>query len=231
MFMKKYVGIAALITTIVLGIALDATAQETTFEAAALYKLKAAANKHLGQGNRRITILEESFENGSPVPIHTEKYVREIIPPDRSRFISEKKTKNGIERTEYIDIGTQRFIKKNGGKWEVFKPTGRGVGSGSGSGSGSGEDVKVETSSAYKLNRGVVINNQKTDYYETTITFKYLYPTETVVNISKEGYWFDAQGRYVKTLEESFGGKDKSIRRKTTHYEYDADIKIEAPIK
>jgi hypothetical protein len=232
MFMKGYVGMAVFITTIILSMAFTATAQETTFDDDVLNNLKAQAEENLDNRILRLTIVEETFENGGKLAASSEKYISETIPPDRSRFITEKKTKNGVvERTEYISIGNQRFIKKHGGNWEIFKPAGGGSGVGSGAGGGKIEDFKIETSSVNKLKRGVTLNKQKTDYYETVTTTKFVYPTRTVVNYSKEGYWFDAKGRYVKAVEEHFSGESKFMRRKTTDYEYDADIKIEAPIK
>jgi hypothetical protein len=207
MFTKKNVRIAAFIVTIIIGAVFSVNAQESTFQDSTLYDLKDKAQTLRENIVLRVTIVEESFEKGDEVPATSVKYVNEVIPTNgtnsiyKSRFISEKKTKNGVERTEYIDIGDQKFIKKNSGSWEVFKPTGQGSGRGSGSGSGSGESIKIETTSENKLQRGVIINNQKTDYYQTTTTYKYFYPTGTIISYSKEGFWFDPKGRYVKTLE------------------------------
>jgi tetratricopeptide (TPR) repeat protein len=229
MFMKNHVGLAALITTIIFSITLQATAQESTFEDNTLYNLKLKAETFSNDSIVRVTIIEENFKNGDKVPENSIKYTNEVIPPNgsnliyKSHFISEKTTKNGVEREEFITIGNQRYIKKNNSKWEVFNPMG--------SGNGSGESVKIETSSDNKLQRGVIINNQKTDYYQTTTTYKHLYPTGTLIRYFKEGFWFDSTGRYVQTLEESFNGETKNINRKTTVYEYNPNIKIEAPIK
>lgn len=229
MVVKKYLGFAAFISTVIICTVLCVTAQESTFDDDAFYNLKEKAETFLDKGVLRLTIIEQSFENGSKIPNRLEKYISEVIPPDRRRFIVEKKTKNGIERTEYIDIANQRFVKKNNSNWEIFKPEGSGVGSGSGN--GGGENVKIEHSTENKLKRGVIINNQKADYYETKTTFKYIYPTRTVVSYSKEGFWFDEKGRYVKAIEEGFDEETKSLSQKTTEYEYDPKIKIEAPIK
>ena len=235
MFTKKNVSIAAFTITTIIGSVFNVIAQASTFEDSSLYDLKDKAETSSNNSVVRIITIEESFEKGDKVPANSIKYINEVIPSNdsnsiyRSRFISEKKTKNGVEREELITIGDQRYIKRNNSNWEVFKSEGRG--SGSGSGSGSGENVKIETTSENKLQRGVIANNQKTDHYQTTRTYKYLYPTGTIINYSKEGFWFDAKGRYVQTLEESSDGKTKNIDRKTTLYEYDLSIKIEAPIK
>jgi tetratricopeptide (TPR) repeat protein len=239
MFTKNHVGFAAFITMIVLIMALNATAQESTFEDNTLYDLKHMAETFSNNSIVRVTTIEESFKNGDKVPANSIKYINEVIPSNgsnliyKSRFISEKKTSNGVEREEFITIGSQRYIKKNNSNWEVFKSEGSGSGSGSGNGSGngSGDSVKIETTSENKSQPGVIINNQKTDYYQTTTTYKYLYPIRTIINSFKEGYWFDSKGRYVKTLEENSDEETKNIDRKTTVYEYDLHIKIEAPIK
>jgi tetratricopeptide (TPR) repeat protein len=231
MFTKKNVRIAAFIIITIIGSVFNVIAQKSTFEDSNLYDLKQKAETFSDNSVVRVTINEENFDKGDKVPANFKKYINEVIPSDgsnsiyRSRFISEEKTKNGVEREELITIGNQRYIKKNNGNWEVFKSEG------SGSGSGSGENIKIETTSENKLQRGVIINNQKTDYYQTTTTYKYFYPTGTIISYTKEGFWFDQKGRYVQTLEESFDGETKNIARKTTVYEYDPNIKIEAPIK
>ncbi len=231
MLTKKRVVTVWLTAFMTFGLSLVATAQvETTFESNTLYKLQDEARRATDQGTLRLTILKEHFENGNTIPVSTEKYISEVIPPDRRRFITEIKSKTGIRRSEFINIGTQRYIKENGGKWEVYQPKGGG-GSGQGSGNGSGgEQVKIESSSVNKLERDVIVNNQKTDYYETTVNYKFFYPTGTVTAYSKKGFWFDAQGRYVRTLKEDFSGDTKSLSREITDYEYNPDIKIEAPM-
>lgn len=219
----------AFIFVLMLGTFLNAAAQELTFEDNDLYALKDKARQMLEGKTLRITSTEEWFENGSKAPVRLEKSINEVIPPDRSHFVSERQTPQGFERTEYIDIGRQRYIKENKGEWKEFKGSGGGIGSGEGN--GSGEDVKIETTVARKLKKGEIVNRQKVDLYETVVTQKYIYPTRIYTTVRTEAFWFDNKGRYVKTLEEYREGDMKVFSRTTQEYEYDLkNIKIEAPI-
>lgn len=228
MFQMNKLKAAAFVFAFLLSASLNVAAQESTFEDEDFYKVKGQASEMLDGKILRITTVEESFENGNKTPVKFEKYINEIIPPDRSHFVVEKKTAKGIERTEYIDIGKERFIKENGGEWKKFEPTGSGVGSGSGS--GSGVEPKIETSVKNILKKGETVNKQTVDLYQIVTNRKYIYPTKTYTDVQTESYWFDRSGRFVKTLEEYNDGETKTVSRKTETYEYDPNIKIEAPV-
>lgn len=143
MFKAKKLKTAAFVFVLSLAAFLNAVAQKTTFDENNFYKLKARAREMLSGKTLRITTTEELFEKGSNTSIKSEKYINEIIPPDRTHFVVEKKTAKGIERTEYIDIGRERFIRENDGEWKIFK----------GGGSGSGAAAAAETLLSRKSKR------------------------------------------------------------------------------
>lgn len=237
MLNKKLAAGPALLVLFIFGASSEAKAQERAFEDSTLTILRDKAEELCRHRVLRLTILDENFEKGAKLPTNTEKNIIEEIPSDRSRFINEKRSPKGVERRETIYIGSQEYIRKNAGAWELVKSESGGgssvggMGSGSGNGNGNGEPVKFKTSSVNKSKPGVLLNKQKTDYYETVIKVTMIRPSTTVVSYSKKAYWFDAQGRYVRILDEDIDGDNQIVERKTTDYEYDLNIKIEAPIK
>lgn len=78
--------------------------------------------------------------------------------------------------------------------------------------------------------KGETVNNQTADLYQIVTNRKYIYPTKNYTDVQTESYWFDASGRFVKILEEYYDGDTKNVSRKTEEYEYDPNIKIEAPV-
>lgn len=229
MLNKKLAAGLALLVLFIFGASSEAKAQERAFEDSALTILRDKAEELCRHRVLRLTILDENFEKGAKLPTNTEKNIIEEIPSDRSRFITEKRSPKGVERRETIYIGSQEYIRENAGAWELVKP--KSGGSVVGMGNGNGEPVKFKTSSVNKFKPGVLLNKQKTDYYETVIKVTMIRPSATVVSYSKKAYWFDAQGRYVRILDEDIDGDNQIVERKTTDYEYDLNIKIEAPIK
>lgn len=228
MFESRKLKSAAFVFAILLASVFQVAAQESTFDDNALYELQERAREMLADKVLRITTMDARFEKGNKTPVTYEKYISETVPPDRNRFVVEKKTAKGIEQTEYIDIGRDRFVKRNGGEWEIFEPTGSGRGTGSGT--GSGEEPKIETTSKNVLKKGEKINNQTVDLYQVVTNRKYIYPTKTYTDVQTESFWFDRNGRFVKTVEEYHDGETGKVSRKTVEYEYDPKIKIEAPV-
>lgn len=201
--------------------------QSDTFEEKTLDALKKTAYQKMESKIYRVTVNETIGRKDNPTSVKDAKYIREVIPPDRSHYISMEKTSDGVKRYEYIRIGEKSFSRTDDGEWKDIT----GSGSGQGSGNGSGDSVKFERSVERKLKRGVSVKNQTTDLYETVITTKFLYPASPVTNIGKYSYWFDANGMLVKT-EDAFSTDDttQKIVNRVSEYEYDARIKIEAPV-
>ena len=208
---------------------LNVSAQALTFDDATLIELRKISAQEMEDRNMRIVTLTEMFENDNKTPVEFEKFIREFVPPDRERSIFETKTANGIERTEYIDIGANRFVKHGDGKWEKFVATGSGMTGGEGNGSGD-DERKIETTVIKRLKKGEVVNNRTVDCYERVVTHKYIYPAKTYTNTFTDAFWFDADGKLIKALSESNEGEKKRISRTIWEYEYDPKLKIEAPI-
>jgi hypothetical protein len=230
----KYLTLAALMIIFCLGNvfaqAIDVTPPglKDAYNDDVFFKLQDNAQKELGGRVFRQTTLTERFENGRNVPTTYEKDVNEMLPPDRSRFTVEEKTKDGIKRKEYIDIGRERFIRENGGKWKIFEPTGSG--NGAGSGDGKSEGVKITYTVEKNFVAGEIINGQKTDRYQEILRYTYTYPTRVEKITVTNAFWFNAKGLLIKKLEESRNETKKSIYRTTELYQYDINLKIEKPV-
>lgn len=175
----------------------------------------------------RIVSVREEFENEGKTSVGFNRSINEILPPDRNRYVYEERTANGtIERTEYIDIGDKSFVRRNGGEWEILVPSGMGNGAGNGAG---GIIPKVEISIVKSLIKNETVNNQSADLYKTVESRKYIYPDKTYTNVSIESFWFDRDGKLVKSIREFQDGERKSISRTTEEFDYNANFKIEAP--
>ena len=218
------------------------SAQEKSFDNARFYALKKAAiQKMKGNKFRKITV-EEWFEN--EIPVKFEKSIAEYLPPDRSRFICELPTAKGIKRFEHISVGEKLFVSYNRGKWKEYSisdneiPGCDGITADEEIGSDENDRdsrVTIETTVERRFEKGEIVNNQMADLYETIIKTiikqKDVYPSKNYINLSREAFWFDSSGRYVKILKEFYGGKTKIVFRTIENYEYNPKIKkIKAPI-
>ena len=206
---------------------LNVSAQEMSFEDDALIQLKKFSEQAVEGKKLRIVTVEERFENDDTTPVSFSKSINEILPPDRNRFIYEKRTASGIERTEYIDIGEKSFVRRNGGEWEIVVPSGTVIGGGMGN--GNGIIPKVETTIVKSLIKGETVNNQSADLYKTVESRKYIYPDKTYINVSTESFWFDRRGMLIKSFREFQDGERKNLSRTTEEYEYNPSFNIVAP--
>lgn len=211
------------------------SAQEATFDYTKLNSLKRNAIEKLKDKKFRSVTVEEWFENESEIPVRVEKSVNEILSPASSRFICEKRPTNGIGRFEYISINGKMFVKYEKSKWKEYENIDNQVRGCEGVirdiESQSKKFVKVETAIERRLKKDEIVNNQTADLYETISRQKYFYPSTIFHSISRESFWFDSSGRYVKTLVEFQDGETKKVFRRVTNYNYTPKIKkIEAPI-
>jgi hypothetical protein len=218
---------AAAIVVLVLCAALNVAAQESAFKDEDLKALIKNAAEKLDGKTYRLKTTSVNYRNGNSTPAFTEKTISEFIPPERERIITETQTPEGVKRYESIRIGEKRFIRYDNGEWQEMG----GTGMGSGNGSGGGTSAKVETTIERRFRKGEIINNQTADFYETVTTTKFIYPEKTYTTVWKTANWFDVNGLFVKSENEYQSDHyTKTIFRTTREYEYDANIKIEAPL-
>lgn len=206
---------------------LKVSAQEATFDENTLNALKKDSAAWLEGKKIRIVSVDERLENEGKTSVVRSKSTSEFLPPDRYHYIFETTTAAGTERTEYIDIGKESFVRRGDGDWEIFVPSGKG---GMGNGTGDGfERPQIETKVVRTLSKNVNVNDQTANLYQTVTTVKYTFTTRTHTNVFIESYWFDNSGRMLKSFEETQYGDTKKSTRSTTEYDYDPNLKIEAP--
>lgn len=185
------------------------------------------ANQKIKDKTRRVTTTSTFSTIGSEVSTRKYKTIWEIIPPDREHFVSENESVEGVKRYEFIRIGDKRFVRENNGEWKEESGNGRG----SGNGAGAGIDAVIERTVERRVKKGETVNNQTADLYEIVTVTKYIYPNKTITNSWKQSYWIDKNGLFVRTEDEFQNGEANTISRTVRDYEYDSNIKIEAPIK
>lgn len=219
---------AAAIVLLTLCATLGVAAQESAFKEEELKVLIENAAEKLDGKTYRLKTTSVNYQDGNSTPVYTGKTISEFIPPERERIVTETQTAEGIKRYESIRIGEKKFVRYNNGEWQ--EPDGTETGTKYGTGVGS-LSAKVETTTERRFRKGEIVNNQTADFYETVTTTKFIYPAKTYTSVRRTAYWFDVNGQFVKSENEYQDDMDtKSISRITREYEYDANIKIEAPL-
>lgn len=175
----------------------------------------------------RSTLVSE----GSPVkglPANKYTSITEYAPPDRRHSTFIRTNSSGVEvKTETITIGESEWVRTNDGPWREL--TGEGRGSGSGRGSGTSATL-VERLVEYKVISGERVGGETADLYRHTLTLKFTSETGDFQSISTRNNWFGADGRLLRSENITADGEGKISYRTSTTYEYDPNIRIEAPI-
>lgn len=185
--------------------------------------------------SRRINFLEEKTGLGMDIKDTTQKVV-EIIPPDKIYFNSTLPNTSG-NKSETIYIGNTMYHKKIESRGEklnnIWEMT---------------EGVKPRTLPTFKpanlegvkwfLTENVVINGQMTDFIECILqkdikkTSKKTKELEDFIFTGEWKYWINKDNFLIKA--EHYQGDNDYLTltlRLIYEYEYDPNIKIEAPIE
>ncbi len=155
----------------------------------------------------------------------------EFVPPDKNHFVSEMKMVNAnkIFVIETIRIGEDRYKKESGGNWtklpsNVAKPT------------NPISNKSVENSAKFYLTENALFGQQTANLYELAVEFKHTSNAPATNKIKEstsyrsEKRWISRDGLLLKMeLEDEFPEVPKRVSRRTWTYEYDPNIKIEAP--
>lgn len=158
------------------------------------------------------------------------EYIREHLPPDRSRALSVQKTATGTTRTEVIWIGNVKYLKLNEEEWKKEEPKQSTGTSGSGSGSGSGTAAsKPDIKQSYEYLGTEKLNGVVTDRYQMTKTVTFNLNSGPYVRKNNRSCWYTKDGMLVKMIFED--RIRNRLYRVVTEYSYDANLKIEPPIK
>ncbi len=179
----------------------------------------------LSSSSYRSTRKLEYFEDRSKPGRASETSLKEVLIPDQWRTVEEK-FYDKPTREERIWDGKFLYVKVNDGEWKRYN------------GGGSG-GVDIETgqriTKSYKYLGKAALDNKQADLYENTIDRiarkMTVSDTFTVHYIRRTRYWFAIDGKLLKKLVENEIEGRNELSREITTVDYDANIKIEAPIK
>ena len=155
----------------------------------------------------------------------TDEWLYENVVPDRIRYVHVETSGGKTRRTEEIDIAQSKYCKRDDNAWEQVKSPCIGGGAGG---------VPNTLSATYSV-ENIKLDNQDRKLYRQYITYKNTFSK----NKENEGlsyyetkYWLNKEGLIVRE-EYEYGMVDtKKLDRATIDtYEYESNIKIEAPIK
>lgn len=200
---------------------------ENAIEEGKFKEILAKATQNLKGQTYRLTKTIENFYDRDANSESVETNILEIVQPDKKREVEEFKSAAKNTRTERIWDGKNLYEKVNDGEWEKY--------GGGGNGSGGGDYSPGRITTTYKFSGKTTLNNQTANSYEAEthrIANKFTRTSQYQVHyIVKTKYWISEDGRFLKILKESEIDGSKALTRETEIYEYDASIKIEAPIK
>lgn len=211
--MKKYL----LTAVFILAVASAAVAQVKQFTSNDFYKSESAAYDLMSGVSKRVVTKTETFENGRIINVL--ETVAETLEPDRYRFVRTEKKGDVETHYEIIQIADMEYTRINKGAWTAKKIEGSGMGSGTGAGYNSCKQYTEEPDfvggqTARKLRELRIMQSEKGLNFEDSIN------------------WYNQQGQFLRT-ETVKGLLEPRIEnyREVVTYEYEPNIKIEAPIK
>ena len=219
-------GINLSISSLVLG--QEKTNEKTTnqnlIEESEFNKILSKAEENLKGKTYRRTKTEEVFADRDATSESVKIEILEVIPPNKRREVEEIKSSTENRRIERIWDGKYLYQKENDGEWKKY----------SGGGGISFNIATGKITTTYKFIGNEMLNGKSVKVYEmeshriaNKFTRTSQYQVEYVV---KTKYWISGEGYFLKTLKESEIVGSKSLVRETEIYEYDSNIKIEAPI-
>ncbi len=137
-------------------------------------------------------------------------------PPDSEHVITQIEDQSGVHRTERIKIGAKYYYKKDDDAWKEK----------SGEDGNSANRFSISGMPDESQRKISVEHKDKADDLDAEL---YIITTQDDGVIYIQKYWFNSNNLLVREESESFRKNSESLLRTTTTYEYDPNIKIEAP--
>jgi hypothetical protein len=201
-----------------------ASAQEKILSENEFKEISARAEQNLKGKTYRLTRTEEVFSDRSANAESVNIKINEYVQPDKWREVVEISSTSKKSRIERIWDGKNLYERENDGEWKKF--------SGGGGIGGSIKSGRITT--IYKFIEKSVLNNQPVNIYEVEQNRKATKLTQTgiyeVHYVERTKYWISEDGYFLKKVSENEIVGSKSLIRETWIYDYNPNIKIEAPI-
>ncbi len=211
---------------LIFGSLLKVCAQEKIVSEQEVETLKKNAHERLKNKTYRVTMTSEGYENiNDPIKTRFIKEITEYLPPDHYYRFYERKGKQSITREETISVGQTKYYRQNNEDWKKLLPVTNSAGNGPG-----GVPINNEKTIEYKYLGKETVKNQNADLYIVKTTRKYNEPNYKSTTVITEKFWFDKGGFFIKRESETKRNNEKVASHIIWEYEYDLDIKIEAPI-
>ncbi|HVE55629.1 MAG TPA: hypothetical protein VNB22_02300 [Pyrinomonadaceae bacterium] len=221
------ITIAVLLVCIFFDFTIISAQKKETTEQKLTELRKNATEKLKSQSYRKKMTFEsyKSLRDSKPYLVVNE--ITEFVPPDSSRVFSETKSPEGVSRLETITIAQRKYTRINNEDWKQVPL----IQSGSGPGFGKPEVVRRERTVKYNDKGKKIINGQNADLYEFKIIYRYQFRELDYQNVITNRFWFSANGLFLRTESAEQDNNKRFTSRSISEYEYDPNIKIEAPIK
>jgi len=203
----------------------EKVSNENIIEESKFKELLAKTAENLKGKTYRLTETIEYFPDRDANVEGITTKILEIVVPDKKREVEEIKSPTKNSRLERIWDGKNLYEKQNDGEWKKY---------GGGSSVG-GSITSGQTTTTYRFVGKESLNNRTADVYESESLRVANKMTRTsqyrVEYVTKTKYWISEDGLLLKMIKESEVVGSKALSRETAIYEYDSNIKIEAPIK
>ena len=200
-------------------------ADANVIEESKFKELLAKATEILKGKTYRLTETIEYFPDRDANSESVTTKILEILQPDKRREVEKIKSPTKNSRLERIWDGKNLYEKQDDGEWKKY----------SGGGGMSSDFTSGRTTTIYKFVGKETLNNRTVDLYESESRRVANKMTQTsqyrVEYVTKTKYWISEDSLLLKTVKESEVVGLKALSRETAIYEYDSNIKIEAPIK
>ena len=225
--MKNNIVIACLLI-LIFSLFSSVSAQEKKISEQEFVALRKNASEKIKDKSYRVKMTSESSTIVTdPAPSWFTTSIIELTS-DGYHNVYETKSADKVTRNEEIKVGNRKYTRLNNDAWkEVTTVTSQ---NGSGSGIVTVTLAKSEKNVEWKYKGKKSLNGQNTDLYEVKTTTKFKLKDKDITSIFTERFWLSQDGLILKTESESERNK-KVFSHTVYEYEYDPNIKIEAPIK
>lgn len=180
------------------------------------------AKQLVQQQVRRERIESKEFSNRNKPADEISSVIEEYVPNGGYRRLTKTTEGGKSSQDEVIIVDFKYYSRSGNGPWSVRN-------------GGIGDDpspVPDDIEQKYSKIDKTILDGKTVSVYKSIIKFpKSRYGDEPIPETFIEQYWITKDGLFAKTtLEIEYVGT-KKFYGSTTTYEYDSNIKIEAPIK